>query len=180
MSIADELQRRRHKTSAEGIQRRHRQAQASAQRLAQTLVQHSGPSCVHPAFQAALADAQRQTKAKLNAPVERADLDSVLDKLRTEGKLPPIEKPDNVGYEPTPEEVLGELAVARSSPAPHGTEESPSVDEVLGRGDAAVMPAAPGDDPPSPAASPIPQPPASPGLATGGRAGQTNAKRTRK
>ncbi len=176
MSIADELQRRRHKTSAEGIQRRHRQAQASAQRLAQTLVQHSGPSCVHPAFQAALADAQRKTAAALNAPVERADLDAVLDKLRVEGKLPPIEKPDNVGYEPTPEEILGELAVARSSPAPHGTEASPSADDVLGGGDGAVMPSEPWDDPPAPAARAA----SSPGLATAGRAGQTNAKRARK
>ena len=158
MSIADELQRRAHKASAEGIQRRHRQAQAAAARLAATVTEHGGTSGAHPAFLAQLAAAQKRAHTIANAPLERSDLDHVLERLRAEGKLPALEKPDNVGYEPTPEEILGELA-HEASPAsdPGAIESLPTVEDVLGgEGTDANEPAEePWDDVPEPAPEPV-------------------------
>src|SRR6185295_14799923 len=134
MSIEKELARRRFQTSADGIQRRHRQAQETAARLSRTVTQTSQPNGVHPSFRGQIEAAQLKAKAIADAPLTRPDLDHVLGKLREQGKLPPVEKPDNVGYEPTPEEILGELAASPGSD-PAGLEDSPSVDDVLASGD---------------------------------------------
>jgi hypothetical protein len=179
MSIEKELARRRFQTSADGIQRRHRQAQAQAARLSRTVTQTGTLDGVHPAFRTEVDAAREKARLAKNAPLERADLGVVLDKLRTEGKLPPVEKPDNVGYEPTPEEILGELAALPVS-APERLEDSPSVEDVLasGSGDDAAW-----DAPPAPGVAPSgAQPPPAPitTVALPGPVRQHTSKRGRK
>lgn len=127
-SIEAELARRRFKASAEGIQRRHRLAQAQAARLAAAVPDTGDPSGVNPTFRLQLEAAQLKAKALNDRPVVRPDLDQVVERLRAEGKLPPAEQPHNVGYEPTPEEILGDL-VAPAHPGGHET--TPSAEDVL-------------------------------------------------
>lgn len=128
-SIEAELARRRFKASAEGIQRRHRLAQAQAARLAATVPDTGDPTGVNPTFRLQLEAAHLKARALNDRPIVRSDLDHVVERLRAEGKLPPAEQPVDVGYEPTPEEILGDLA----APAPHpgGTETTPSAEDVL-------------------------------------------------
>jgi hypothetical protein len=130
MSLEKELARRRFQASAKDIQRRHRKGQEAAKRLVQMHAQHGGPDGVHPNFRAQLDAAAK--KVRDDAQGEgRPDLDNVIDRLRAEGKLPPAVPSDDVGYEPTPEEVLGDLAVSRPLTEPEQLESVPSADQVL-------------------------------------------------
>jgi hypothetical protein len=201
MSIEKELDRRRFLVSAEGIARRHRQAQLDAERLMRTSAQPTPSDGVDPSFRSQIEAAQQKVKAALDAPLVRGDLDHVLGKLREQGKLPPVEKPNNVGYEPTPEEILGDLA-ALPEREPEELEDTPSADEVLSgeaaEGDGTDFTPTDADDwgaPPAPAmASFTPAASASrntadnpsdntvpmPGLARSGPMRQHTAKRVRK
>jgi hypothetical protein len=206
MSIEKELDRRRFQVSAEGIARRHRQAQLDAERLMRTSTQPTPSDGVDPSFRSQIEAAQQKTKAALDAPLIRGDLDHVLGKLREQGKLPPVEKPDNVGYEPTPEEILGDLA-ALPAREPEELEDTPSADQVLSgqvlsgeaaEGDGTDFTPTDADDwgePPAPAAAPFSSVPAPtsnaagnptdntvpmPGLARSGPMRQHTAKRARK
>mgnify|MGYP001589654928 CR=1 FL=1 len=136
MTIERELATRRHKVAAEDIQRRHRIGQAAGKRLLESQKEQHGPDCVHPTFQRAIDSARvrAQAVAKRMPPPAGAH-ETLLERLRAEGKLPPKE-PGHVGYEPTAEEVLGDLASGgEPSGAPEHTETLPSADEVLSGGD---------------------------------------------
>lgn len=129
--IEQELARRRHKAAAAEIQRRHRQRQADAARLSARVFEETSPSGVHPEFAREIGRARKRAEAARKAPLPRADLEVVVSKLRSQGKLPPQQDGNNVGYEPTPEEVLGDLAAPSEPFAPDGVEDSPSADDVL-------------------------------------------------
>lgn len=134
----------------------------------------------HPAFvqsldaaRARAKAAQDQADAKNRPPTDR------IEQLVREGKLPPRGSDLGVGYEPTPEEVLGDYAEAS---APDGTEDLPDADSVLA-GDAPEAPPGWGA-PPAPAAAaashaaPSAAPSAAP-LASGPSGVQSKRKRGR-
>ena len=176
MSIEKELANRRHKLAAADIQRRHRRAQDAAKRL-QATINKSSPNGVNPSFADQLAKAAKRTKALNDSPAE--DVNARIDRLRLEGKLPPKSPDADVGYEPTAEEVLGNLAVSEPISAPDAVESVPTVDEAL-------------EQDPAEAVHPLQLNPALRGaideaarateqrLAANGQAGKTSSRRNRK
>lgn len=130
MSIERELARVRAKTNAEEINRRHRRAQEAAERARANMTAPSNPSGVSTEFQNQLQAARKRAQqAAKRDPREAAD--ERLAQLRASGQLPPA-VPENVGYEPTAEEVLGELGAAPGPVTdPELTESVPTADEVL-------------------------------------------------
>lgn len=132
-TLEDQLRRKRFDASAKEIQRRHRLGQQEAARLAARMAenQETGPGGVHPVFARHLDAARERVRTFANREPSRADVDAQLDRLRREGKLPAVEGSDHVGYEPTPEEVLGDLAAPAEPSAPDGEEWAPDADEVL-------------------------------------------------
>lgn len=118
---------------------------------------------VNPRFAAALKGAREKAQAAAAAREQGPrDPSERIDQLVREGKLPPRPGDLGVGYEPTPEEILGELAEAQ--PPPGGTEELPDAAAVLA-GDAPAAPGAWGEAPaPAEPAAPA-SAAASPGLA---------------
>jgi hypothetical protein len=137
MGIEEELRRRRHVAAAKDIERRHRLQQAEAARLAARMgeSQQSGPGGVHPTFAASLDAAKERARTFASRTPTRSEIDEKLERLRAEGKLPPHpERSGSVGYEPTAEEILGDLAGGAPIEPPDGVEDSPSPDDVLGSG----------------------------------------------
>ena len=131
------------------------------------------PDGVHPEFQRTLDQARERAKVaaeraetlKAKTPTER------IEQLVREGKLPP--RPGTgVGYEPTPEEILGDLVDALP---PDGTEDLPDAASVLGS-DGKPWGQAPGAPSEGPAVTPE-GPPGAPGVAQGARVGQSKRKR---
>ncbi len=178
MTLADEIARVRMRAHGAEINARHRRSRETAARMTAALKEPTPPDGVHPRFQQQLDQARAKAKAdaakadsKPRAPLDR------IEQLVREGKLPARPGDHGVGYEPTPEEILGDLA---GEQAPEGTEDLPDAATVLS-GD---TPAASGDwgAPPGAAASEsvsvAPGAPAgAPGLARS--AGSVHSKRRR-
>ena len=126
---------------------------------------------IHPGFAQALDAARTRAKesltradAKGRAPVDR------IEQLVREGKLPPRPGGSGVGYEPTPEEILGDLGEAS---APEGTEDLPDAATVL----SGASPEAPAEWG-APPGVPAPRAPvAPPGLAQPAQVGHPKGKR---
>lgn len=171
MGLAEEIARVRMKARGVEINARHRRGREAAARVAGAMGPPAPPDGIHPKFAESLEAARAKAKAALvradskrNAPTDR------IDQLVREGKLPPRTGNLGVGYEPTPEEVLGDLAEAS---APEGTEDLPDAAAVLA-GDAPEAPPGWGQPPgvPAPGASQ-----GAPGLARSGQAVQAKRKR---
>lgn len=129
MGLAEEIARVRMKARGVEINARHRRGREAAARVAGAMGPPAPPDGIHPKFAESLEAARKQAKdtvlraeSKRNPPVDR------IDQLVREGKLPPRPNSGGVGYEPTPEEVLGDLAEAT---APEGTEDLPDAATVL-------------------------------------------------
>lgn len=103
---------------------------------------------VNPQFAQSLEAARQRAKAAMDQRENQKSAGDRIQQLVMEGKLPPRAGDAGVGYEPTAEEVLGELG---EPTAPDGTETLPDADAVLA-GDTET---APGDwgQAPAPAAS---------------------------
>lgn len=130
MSIEKELNRRRHLVAAAQIQERHRRAQKEAARV---FAANSAPVTPQNGcsveFSAALTAASKRAHAARGQQT-RHDLPEVLAKLRKEGKLA-LPNGQEVGYVPTPEQVLGPVLTKNVVTEPHKTETLPSPEEVL-------------------------------------------------
>lgn len=173
-TLEEQLRRKRFDASAKDIQRRHRQGQQAAERLRNRIGgSETPPSGVHPDFQAQLDAARRRAKAAAQHDT-RSDLDHQLERLRAEGKLPPLERADNVGYEPTPEEVLGDLAAPSEPSAPNGEEWAPDAEAVLSSDPPTV------DASPEPVSQPVQQPAKQQKLARPAAVRQSTGKRKRR
>jgi hypothetical protein len=143
MSIEKELARRRHLVAAAQIELRHQAQQKEARRLmTATKAPVTPPNGVSNEF----AELLKRTALKVKSDQEnyiRGDLPEVLAKLRKEGKLA-LPNGQEVGYEPTPEQVLGPELTKSQVQVPHLTETLPSPEEVLnGSLDQALAPAEP-------------------------------------
>lgn len=133
MSISNEIRKLQLRGSPEQQRRAAAEARQKKDRLARKV---SGPQTairVDPSFARQLEKKAVQARERLGKP-QRGDLPEVIDKLRLEGKLPPA--PDDVtrvGYEPTPEEILGEETVAglNELPEPAEGDDVPDADAVL-------------------------------------------------
>lgn len=131
------------------INARHRRGREAAQRLAAGMGAPASPDGVDPRFAQKLEDARKRAKAAADqkaAASPRAPVDRI-EQLVREGKLPPRAGDLGVGYEPTAEEILGELGA--DAVPPDGVEDLPDVDAVLGE-DPPARPESWGD-PPAPA-----------------------------
>lgn len=180
MGLAEDIARVRARARGAEINARHRRSREQAKRVSAAMGAPAPADGVHPQFAQSLDAARARAKqAATAADAQRRPPVDRIQQLVLEGKLPPRPGDHGVGYEPTPEEVLGDLS---EPPAPDGTEELPDAAAVLS-GDA---PAAPGgwDDPPAaaapgpvlePASAPAGQPP----LARGARSVQATRKRGR-
>jgi len=175
MSIEQDLARRRNQANAKTINARHRRLREQAQRLAASQGAVSSPDGVSPQFAGQLDAARKRAAAALRAREEdptRGPPESALDRLVREGKLPPRNNA-GVGYEPTAEDVLGDLAHSEAT-APDGTETLPDADAVLS---GATEPSE-SDCGPAPGTSAAPtQPVGNPGLARPAYSGQHKSKR---
>lgn len=118
------------KGSAEAINRRHRQAQEEARRLRDRMQTPTPPSGVHPDFAAQLEVKRKQAKAFEEHRDAALTNEQRIAQLQLEGKLPPT-VPVAVGYEPTAEEVLGDLVVSETVTSADEVETLPTADEVL-------------------------------------------------
>lgn len=186
MSIERELARKRNQANAEAINRRHRRAREQAARLAASRSPVAPINGVSPGFAAQIDAARRRAKAASEGRLPESPQDAI-ERLRREGKLPPADPAAGVGYEPTAEEVLGELA-ASDLPA-ESTETLPSADEVLSGAESAAPENASGwgaapaaaDAParPDPVSAPAMALYPQPDLARSGRTGHSNGKRRR-
>ena len=85
---------------------------------------------INPQFAQTLEAARTRAKEALTRADTRAPVDRI-EQLVREGKLPPRPGGSGVGYEPTPEEILGDLGKAS---APEGTEDLPDAAAVLAGG----------------------------------------------
>jgi hypothetical protein len=143
MSIEKELARRRHLAAAKGIQLRHRAQQKEAARLLTASVAPVTPANgVSNDFAELLKRKAIEVKARQENEV-RSDLPEVLARLRKEGKLA-LPNGQEVGFVPTPEQVLGPELTKSQVQRPHLTESLPSPEEVLnGSLDQALAPAEP-------------------------------------
>jgi hypothetical protein len=149
MGLAEEIARVRMKARGAEINARHRRGREAAQRVAAGMGAPASPDGVDPVFAKTLEDARKRAKTAADqkaAGSPRAPVDRI-EQLVREGKLPPRTGDLGVGYEPTAEEILGELG-ADAAP-PDGVEELPDVDAVLGE-DPPARPESWGD-PPAPA-----------------------------
>lgn len=130
MSIADEIRRARMKGSAEAINRRHRQAQEQARQLQSSMKAPTPSSGVNPGFAAQLEAKRKEAKAFEEHRDSILTNEQRIAQLQLEGKLPPS-VPVPVGYEPTAEEVLGDLVISETVTDPDQLESVPTADEVL-------------------------------------------------
>lgn len=157
MGLAEEIQRVRMRARGSEINARHRRAREQAQQMKAAMGAVTPIDGVNEAFAARLDQARLKAKAAADRrDAQPQDPNGRIEQLVREGKLPPRPGAPGVAYEPTPEEILGDLAGA--SP-PEGTEDLPDAAAVLA-GDA---PAASGQwgEPPAPAAAGAPGAPAS-------------------
>lgn len=137
MTVKDELMRARARGDAQAINRRHRAAREAQEKMRAALRPPTPPSGLHPDFAAQLGAAKKRAKAALDRRGDGPDTQARIDRLRAAGVIAP-ENPDGVGYEPTAEEVLGELAEpAEPISDPEQVESVPTAEEVLSapRGD---------------------------------------------
>ncbi len=175
MGLAEEIARVRMRAHGAEINARHRRGKETAARMTAALKEPTPPDGVHPRFQAQLDQARAKAKdaatkadSKPRVPLDR------IEQLVREGKLPARPGDHGVGYEPTPEEILGDLS---GEGAPEGTEDLPDAATVLAGGLAADTESAPGGWGPAPGA-PAPRAPGEPpGLARS--AGPVHSKRKR-
>src|ERR1044071_6693518 len=131
MGLAEEIARVRMRARGAEINARHRRSKEKAREIAGRMGATTPIDGVAPPFGLALdaarakakaAAAERDAKATAQPPRDR------IEQLVREGKLPPRPGDLGVGYEPTPEEILGDLA----EPAyPSGTETLPDAASVL-------------------------------------------------
>lgn len=131
MTLADEIARVRSRARGAEINARHRRGREKAQRMAAGMGPPAPPDGVHPEFARSLDAAReraRVTVAKTEAKGAKAPVDRI-EQLVREGKLPPRTGDAGVGYEPTAEEILGELGAGASPP--DGTEDLPDAASVL-------------------------------------------------
>lgn len=135
MAITDEIRRLQMKRNSTQVARVAKKAREATSRVkAKADSQRVSGSVVNQSFAQQLTAAARKAAKGRDRPA-RADLPSVIEKLRAQGKLPPA--PDDlskVKYEPTPEEVLGELVETAQleMPAPTDADPVPDADTVLG------------------------------------------------
>ena len=128
MGLAEEIARVRQRARGAEINARHRRGRERARQMAAAMAPSTPADGVNPDFAKQLEAAQQRAKAAMErrenpkAPADR------IQQLVMEGKLPPRVGDAGVGYEPTAEEVLGELG---EPTAPHGTEDLPDADAVL-------------------------------------------------
>lgn len=160
MGLAEEIARVRQKARGVEINARHRRARERAAQLAGAMKETTPIDGVNPRFASALDAARAKAKAAADARDQGPrDPSDRIEQLVREGKLPPRPGDLGVGYEPTPEEILGDLAEAS---APEGTEDLPDAAAVLagdapgawGEAPAPGAPAAPGAAPSAPVAPP--------------------------
>lgn len=131
MGLAEQIARVRMQARGAEINARHRRAREKAQRMHSQMGPAAPPDGAHPEFQKTLDGARERarlaTERSLSTPKNPEDR---IEQLVREGKLPPRANSPGVGYEPTAEEILGEIG-AEASP-PDGTEELPDAASVLG------------------------------------------------
>lgn len=127
MGLAEEIARVRMKARGAEINARHRRGKEKASRLAAAMGPPAPIDGVHPDFAKKLDAARARAKEQAERSQPRSPTERI-DELVRQGKLPPRPGDLGVGYEPTPEELLGELAEAAP---PDGTEDLPDAASVL-------------------------------------------------
>ncbi len=129
MTIERELARVRAKASGEAINRRHRRAREAAARMQADQKEPAAANGVNPDFAAQIEAAKKRVKA-FNEHRDEGPIATQrrIARLRLEGKLPPATV-ENVGYEPTAEEVLGDLAMSETET--EDVQHVPTAEEVL-------------------------------------------------
>lgn len=129
MGLAEDIARVRARARGAEINARHRRSKEVARRVSAAMGAPAPADGVHPDFAKTLDAARARAKEAMTAAEapHRAPVDRI-QQLVLEGKLPPRPGDHGVGYEPTPEEVLGDLT---EPPAPDGTEDLPDAASVL-------------------------------------------------
>jgi hypothetical protein len=128
MGLAEEIARVRMKARGADINARHRRSQEKVRKLQASQAPVTPPDGVAPDFARQLDLARARAKKAADAQARgQATPTERIDELVRQGRLPPREHA-GVGYEPTPEEILGETGEAV---APGGTEELPDAESVL-------------------------------------------------
>jgi hypothetical protein len=143
MGLAEEIARVRQRARGAEINARHRRAREQARQITAAMKEATPIDGVNPRFAGALDAAREKAKAAAVARDQPRDPSERIEQLVREGKLPPRVGGLGVGYEPTPEELLGDSA---EGVPPDGTEELPDAATLLA-GDAPAAPGAWGEAP---------------------------------
>lgn len=174
MGLAEEIARVRSRARGAEINARHRRAREKARQVTAAMKETTPIDGVNRQFASALDAAREKARAATAAREEQPrDPGERIEQLVREGKLPARAGGLGVGYEPTPEEILGELSEAA---APDGTEELPDADAVLA-GDAPYPPEQAGNWGAPPAAAAPPAASGAPALARSVPGVQSKRKR---
>jgi hypothetical protein len=129
MGLAEDIARVRQRARGAEINARHRRARERSQQMAAAMAPSTPADGVNPDFAKQLEAARQRAKSALEASeAQPKNPSDRIQQLVMEGKLPPRPGDGGVGYEPTAEEVLGELG---EPTAPDGTEELPDAAAVL-------------------------------------------------
>lgn len=180
MGLAEDIARVRQRARGAEINARHRRGREKARQMAAAMAPSTPADGVNPQFAQSLEAARKRAKVALEQREKPKAPSDRIQQLVMEGKLPPRAGDGGVGYEPTAEEVLGELG---EPTAPDGTEDLPDADAVLA-GDEPYPPENAGDwgQPPAAAAAPpgaAVSPSVAPPLARPGQPVQHKRKRGR-
>ncbi len=136
-SIQDQIRRIQFKKSREAIQRNKREADKARAALLAKVESPKDPA--NPVMDQAFVDGLKTVAKKLRegrAKPVRPDIDQAIAAARLKGHLP-SPTPIKVGYVPTPEEILGDAALPKSTapPPPKVPEQNcPTPEAVLSSG----------------------------------------------